>query len=54
MVRKYAEKKGIEILQNPAETEKMWHKCATLVNFAETCKRKSQVPAQPVRRTETP
>ena len=54
MVRKYAEKKGIEILQNPAETEKMWHKCATLVNFAETCKTRNQAPARPGRKKDRP
>ena len=32
----------------------MWHRSVTLVGIAETCKRKSQTPAQPVRRTETP
>ena len=53
MVRKDAEKKEVTFCST-MHKRREFSKCANLVNFAETCKRKSQAPARPGRMNETP
>ena len=53
MVRKDAEKKEVTFCST-MHKRREFSKCANLVNFAETCKRKSQAPARPGRMNKTP